>query len=129
MKKIFTIIIILSTLLFCSCGSNSKINEFNSDEYIRQYKLDSFLISFDINPIYNTDDAKKGAKEIWKHFFEDISFWDFFNTDLFMKYEYSFDSDEKIWLVRRVWIFAQSGGAMGALINENGEAIAAWREK
>ena len=129
MKKIFAIIIVLSTLLLYSCSSNPQINEFNSNEYIRHYELNSFLISFDVDPICNTADAKKGAKMIWKQFFEDISFWDFFNTDWFIKYEYSYDSSEKVWLVRRVWIFAQGGGAMGALINENGEAIAAWREK
>lgn len=130
MKKSFLAVLLLLMIgLLVSCSSRN-VSEYESFD-IKEYEnfIEDFKTNGKVNSINNTNDAKIASKAIWKETFDNIGFEDFFNTDLFCEYSYHFDENSDIWLIHRQVDLFDFGSGMNAVINQNGDVIAVWRDK
>lgn len=128
MRKILSILLILSAvlLILSSCGrSSDNVQSFDLSEYekyLEQFKnVDARLVFDEIKTTY---DAKKAIDKIAKEKFDESLF-----ESVFSEYEYRFDQNAGVWLVRKHFILFYFSGAYVVIISKDGKVLAFWGEK
>lgn len=128
MRKILSVLLILSAvlLILTSCGKSSdNVRSFDLAEYekyLEQFKnVDARLVFDEIKTTY---DAKKAIDKIANDKFDESFF-----ESVFSEYEYRFDQNAGVWLVRKHFILVDFGGAYDLIVGKDGEVLAFWGEK
>lgn len=128
MKRILSVLLILSAvlLILTSCGRPSNnVRSFDLAEYeneLEQFKnVDARLVFDEIKTTY---DAKKAIDKIAKEKFDQSLF-----ESVFSEYEYRFDQNAGVWLVRKHFNLVDFVGAYDLIVGKDGEVLAFWGEK
>ena len=89
---------------------------------LEQFKnVDERLVFDEIKTTY---DAKKAIDKIAKEKFDESLF-----ESVFSEYEYRFDQNAGVWLVRKHFFLVHFGGAYDLIVGKDGKVLAFWGEK